>query len=213
MPEINLPTKGTQDEIKTKVDAIQTALPTLGKKLRRQVFENNGTFAVPAGVTQVFLTGGGGGGGGGGHAGSTIAGAGGTTTFGTLKSLIGGARGNGTDNGVPGASGGPGGTDGERGTAEKGGHGGSAAYYQGGYGNGTSYSTAGKGAYCSGGGGSDKSSNGQGGGGGGAGDFVINFPVSVTPGSNIPITIGIGGKGGNYAGDGGNGILTVEWWG
>ncbi|KPN89452.1 hypothetical protein [Lysinibacillus sp. ZYM-1] len=67
--------------------------------MKTKVFTTNGTFVVPAGVTEVYLTGGGAGGGGGGysnvggtatyHTGAT----GGATSFGTLLTLPGGAGG------------------------------------------------------------------------------------------------------------------------
>lgn len=72
---------------------------------------------------------------------------------------------------------------------------------------------AGHGAWGGGGGGA-----GLGDGGGGAAAMVMSS-YSVTAGTTLTITIGVGGKGGisgtgtntYYSGDGGNGIVIIEW--
>lgn len=48
-----------------------------------------------------------------------------------------------------------------------------------------------------------------GGGGGSAGNYIINYPVTVTPGGTVAITIGEGGAGGTGIGDGIDGENTV----
>ncbi|MFJ8102785.1 hypothetical protein [Lysinibacillus sp. NPDC096212] len=201
MPEIQLPTKKTQDEIKTKVDSINTSLATVGKRLKSKVYTENGTFVVPAGVTEVYITGGGAGGGGA-DSNANSGKAGGTTSFGALLSLSGGAGGN---YGSGGLSGGLGGSQGGYPIVttpnNTGGIGGGSGFYP-------PTGTFANGAYCCGGGG-----NGSGSGGGG-GHFVADYPVTVTPNTSIPITIGVGGNPGGpgSVGKGGNGILTVKWW-
>lgn len=225
MPEINLPTAVKQDQIKTKVDSIDTRvinintkLDTVGKRLRARVFTSNGTFLVPPGVTEVYLTGGGGGGAGGSPS-STYqsANSGGTTSFGNLKSISGGRGGSsGGPEGFGGLSGGPGGSNGQSGAKldveNKSGDGGNSGPYTGGYGakKGTRSSP---GQYCSGGGGTEAGDVAFCPGGGGGGDFIYDFPVTVTPGTTINVTIGSAGNS-PYGGlaNGGSGILTVKWW-
>lgn len=213
--------KTTTNATKTAVDNIITKINAgVGKVLKSKVFTSNGTFVVPLGVNEVYLTGGGAGGGGGGT--TDNGGTGGSTSFGNLKTLPGGAGGiSGANGGLGGNSGGPGGTGGSSGGADVsqglgGGDGGSSGIYRGGFGAKSEHaSTAQSGAYCSGGGGIyiiNSSSNNCAGGGGG-GDFIYDFPITVTPGSNISITVGIGGSnGGASSGKGGNGILMVKWW-
>lgn len=229
MPEINLPTKNTQDQIKQGVDSIITTLPTIDKTLRSRVFTSSGTFTVPAGVTQVYLTGGGGGGGGGGsHTNDSDGGAGGITSFGSLKSISGGSGGkNGVNSGTGGARGGMGGVPGQSGTKflagslepyGTGGDGGASGWYQAGTGgSGPDFNrNATPGAYCCGGGGAttgNPSSIPLAGGGGGGADFIVDFPVSVTPGQVINVTIGASGTAGSSrAANGGSGLLIVKWW-
>lgn len=211
MPEIQLPTKAIQDYIKLQVDKIVTDLPKSGKKLRSKVYADyyvtDYKFVVPAGVTEIYITGGGAGGGGavGGAAGSAGS-AGGTTSFGSLLSLPGGGGGSETS-GSAGMAGGPGGASGGftsySSPQNNGGTGGGSGYYP-------STPIRGNGAYCCGGGGY------AGGPGGGGGHFVIDYPLAVTPGAVYHITIGKGGYGGGSTFDvlckGGNGILIVKWW-
>lgn len=225
MPEINLPTAGKQDQIKTKVDSIDTRLinintklDTVGKRLRSRVYTSDGTFIVPPGVTEVYLTGGGGGGAGGSP--SSIfppAGSGGVTSFGGLKSISGGRGGSsGGADGYGGAPGGPGGSRGESGiklvTEIKSGDGGNSGPYTGGYGA-TRGTISTPGQYCSGGGGADAGDVAFCPGGGGGGDFIYDFPVTVIPGATINVYIGTAGAS-PYGGsaNGGPGILTVKWW-
>lgn len=192
MPEIQLPTRQTQLAIEQKVNTINNSMGTVGKRLRSKVYAdysvNDYKFVVPAGVTEIYITGGGAGGGGavGGAAGSAGS-AGGTTSFGSLLSLPGGGGGSETS-GSAGMAGGPGGGSG---------------YYP-------STPIRGNGAYFCGGGGY------AGGPGGGGGHFVIDYPLAVTPGAVYHITIGKGGYGGGSTFDvlckGGNGILIVKWW-
>jgi len=203
------------------------------KVMKSQVFTTNGTFTVLAGVTAVYITGcGGGGGGGGGYLtqdginGSS----GGVTSFGALKTLSGGGGGG---KGLAGRGGARGegygfGSDGGYGKLEgsvglgSGGQGGGGLYSLtaapgGDYADGDATGGA-KGAPGSGGSGSSGYLSKGGGGGGGAGDFCVDFPLTVVPGTVYTITIGIGGTGGfsggggNPAGSGGPGLLIVKWW-
>lgn len=200
MPEIQLPTKAIQDYVKAQVDKIVTDLPKSGKKLRSKVFTSTGTFEVPAGVTELYLTGGGGGGGGGWNA--SPGKAGGTTSFSYYKSLSGGGGGT---YGAAGLEGGPGGSAGGYPTLtspeNSGGWGGGSGFYP-------PTPPRGDGAYCCGGGGDGAGS------GGGGGDFVIDYPIYPNPGSVHTITIGEGGQTGGTSGRGfgGKGILIIKWW-
>ncbi|MER2039728.1 MAG: hypothetical protein ABS944_16395 [Solibacillus sp.] len=223
----NFPTYEKQELIKTGVDAIKSAVDagTIGKTPRRQVFTANGTWTAPAGVTKIFVTGGGAGGGGGYVGNESVAGTGGITSFGSLFSLTGGGGGTGSSNILNGQAGVAGGSGGQSGgylvhNATTGlqtlGNGGSVALFKGG-----SSSTDGtisrknykNGGYCCGGGAAGLNG---GAGAGGSGDFVVNYPLTVSPGTSYPIVIGLGGAGvsasTSSAGDGGNGILIVEWW-
>ncbi|MGE6515206.1 hypothetical protein [Lysinibacillus sphaericus] len=191
---VNVASYEQAEEIKTKVNNINTSMATVGKKLRSKVYTANGTFIVPAGVTEVYLTGGGAGGGGAkdGNGGT----AGGLTSFGAYLALPGGA-GAGSGGSLPG---GAGGGQGGFSVSNSGGIGGSSGWYKGG----ESRAIA---PYCCGGGGATT------GWGGGGGHFVIDYPVTVDPGRSITVTIGVGGTGGAMGGaNGGNGILTVKWW-
>ncbi|TKI72022.1 hypothetical protein FC756_03165 [Lysinibacillus mangiferihumi] len=233
MPEINLPTQAVQAQIKAKVDNIDNTtkdiqtkvttmnntLPTIGKKLRSRVYTVNGTFVVPAGVTEVYLTGGGGGGGAGGPSSSYGSGtSGGVTSFGTLKSMSGGRGGDvaGSNPNQGGGAGGPGGGVGGGGSnitvAMISGDGGNSGPYTGG--KGSCYESSNTpGMYCSGGGAPRAGDVRYAPAGGGGAEFIYDFPVTVTPGATVNVTIGGPGRcpfGGN--GDGGSGILTVKWW-
>ncbi|WP_107924354.1 hypothetical protein [Lysinibacillus parviboronicapiens] len=247
MPK-NLPSYETQQEIKTAVNGIKTttdstqisvnqikqnvenvstqiANKNTSKVLKSKTYTSNATFTVPAGITEVYITGGGGGGGNGDTVVSKNGSSGGATSFGSLLTLSGGAGGIGGNfdpgTGVGGAAGGPGGQNGESDGYVNGqsrswyGKGGDSGPYFGGitapY---PKYVVAARnGGYCSGGAGGAQGHGFWYAGGGGGGDFVYDRPVSVTPLSNISITIGTGGAaGGPHSGTGGNGILTVKWW-
>ncbi|WP_431808812.1 hypothetical protein [Lysinibacillus sphaericus] len=221
---------GKSDQIKQGIDNIsaQIANKNTGKVLKSKTYTTNGTFTVPAGVTEVYITGGGAGGGGGCVSVPDVKSgtSGGTTSFGSHLSLPGGGGGAAAlaYYATGGLAGGKGGSPGyfysywqTLNVLVQIGNGGNGGYYNGGAGSwaestGSVFHT---GAYCSGGGGVLKSTGGAAAGGGG-GDFVINKEVQVTPLTTIPITIGKGGSGGSAggisAGNGGDGILTVEWW-
>lgn len=230
---------GKSDQIKQGVDNIsaQIANKNTGKVLKSKTYTTNGTFTVPAGVTEVYITGGGAGGGGGtsdsinsqsGYSGSP-------TSFGNLLTLSGGGGGGALPNNgsTPGGSpGGPGGESGGCGFTVNGlkfGNGGNSGPYFGGRAQDVANNLVNalikgsrNGGYCSGGAAANYTTQGVGvAGGGGGGDFVYRRNVSVTPSTTITVTIGTGGAGGrpvpnqNFEGDGGtggNGILTVEWW-
>ncbi|WP_431811564.1 hypothetical protein [Lysinibacillus sp. FW12] len=228
-------TKNGVDEIKQGVGNIsnQIANKNAGKVKRSVTFLASGRFAVPAGVTEVYITGGGAGGGGAcglrdsqGGAG----GAGGVTSFGTALTLAGGGGAQPGDivRQFPGVAGGQGGQSGGITQSEDqaigiGGFGGNSGPFFGGIGRQYSaplvpYESPNcHGGYCSGGGGTVITYYAPGGGGG---DFVYQRPIAVTPLSWVDVTIGIGGAAGStiyngfpiYAGRGGNGILIVEWW-
>lgn len=215
--EINI----KSDQLKQNVDNISTQIANknTGKVLKTLTFTSNSTFTVPAGVTEVYITGGGagGGGGGGGGAGATSGSAGQVTSFGNLLTLSGGGGGQPSPSSA-GLAGGAGGCDGSFGitvgTNGAGGHGGSSGIYtgpNGGVGPGA------KAMFCCGGAGGGSSQY-SGGPGGGGGDFVYNRPLTVTPLISYNIIIGIGGSNGSLGvngysgGRGGNGILNVSWW-
>lgn len=192
-----------------------------GGRRKTQTFTANGTFKVPEGVTEVYITGGGAGGGANAYSGgSYFAGQAGTpTSFGSLLTLSGGGGGG---IGVGGAAGGMGGSQGGGGQALgsvneifNGADGGGSGYFTGGKGA-QSGQKGGDGMYCCGGGGGAYSgtSGSFACSGGGGGDFVIDRRVPVTPLSEIAITIGKGGAAGmsNISGKGGDGILIIEWW-
>ena len=234
------PDKATQLEIKQGVEEVKRDIndisvkienKNVGKVLKSKTFTENGIFTVPAGVTEVYITGGGAGGGGGAsQGGSSIAGAGGAggiTSFGSLLSLNGGAGGIGSPgnliDALGGVAGGPGGQPGQgpynnHGTGSFGaGNGGNSGPYHGGYGAAAPSQASKNGGYCSGGGAAvAANSTTSVAGGGGGGDFVYDRKVTVTPLTDLPVTIGTGGSGFNAAGyvggKGGNGILTVKWW-
>lgn len=220
---INLPNYERQTTILNNTQEILYGLSGAGKVPRKQVFTENGTWTAPSGVTRVFVTGGGGGGAGSLYNGTTnTAQSGGITSFGTLLSLSGGGGGSSNSNilqAYGGKAGGPGGQNGglvhySGGSNLLIGVGGNAGPFFGGYGSVNSSVTADKnGGYCSGGGASALSGAA---GCGGSGDFVTDYPLQVTPGTSYAITIGQGGiatvSGNASAGNGGNGILIVEWW-
>lgn len=236
MPEIALPTKTIQDRIDARVLEILNKVNTgVGKTLRRRRYVSNGTFVVPSGVTEVFITGGGGGGGGASMINASVAPSngllGGTTRFGNLLALNGGTGGTGAvvfSNHAPGEAGGAGGEAGKyainyaaSGNNIISGDGGNSGPYFGG--RGTQRYVASKrflyhGGWCSGGAGASNNVSFCAGGGGG--DYVEKYPLTVTPLTTYNITIGQGGAGGAtgsgvdtvYAGNGGQGIMFVEWW-
>lgn len=207
------------DQIKQDVDQINSKLNNAsGKTLKSVYYDTNGTysFQVPSGVTTVYITAGGAGGGGGNPAGQT-GGTGGATSFSNLLTLSGGGGGL-TVGGVAGGKGasqGSGGIVGSAGVAlVQGGAGGSSGFFSATLGGGGS--SGANGANCCGGaGGANSSANGTAAGGGG-GAFVYRKPLTVTALSTHTITIGTGGAGGGTmpgrGGDGGDGMMLIEWW-
>jgi hypothetical protein len=206
-----------------------------------QIFTSNGTFTVPSGVTEVYITAVGGGGGGGGGASDTNAGLqGGNGSSSSFGNIV-----------VCGGTGGLGGVWGEAvntqqplnncvsgfigATSKAGTYAGTGASSilgipggAGGYnclaGNCTVGSPGVEFGTSGGGGGGSSCSSGvfeSGGNGGNSGGFIVNYPVSVTPGAKISVTVGSGGSGGGvtpYGGctgsDGGAGALgevIVQW--
>jgi|GEM_PF-2234983 len=226
---------GKSDQIKQGVDNIsnQIANKNAGKVLKSKTYTTNGTFTVPAGVTEVYITGGGAGGGGGSGDSQEISmgGSGTPTSFGNLLTLSGGGGGSailgpaGSAGGMPGGSGGQAGICSLSASGFRFGNGGNSGPYFGGIAQNipSNYVSvvimkSRDGGYCSGGAGSNYTSAEVGSAsGGGGGDFVYDYPITVTPLSTIVVTIGVGGLGGNNqshgrGGNGGNGILTVKWW-
>jgi len=202
----------------------------------KQMFTSSGTFNVPSGVTQVWVTVVGAGGGGGGPKDGTPGTAGGSSSFGPI-SASGGSGGRPSSSG--GSSGGSGGSSGEwsrrhmyapTAWANLGGDGGGTVFGTGGFGGQSGYAVwerftgdtgSGYGAGGGGAGGSNALSAsvcqaGSGGGGGGVGFMEA---LSVTSGSSIPVTVGAAGAGGarggcSYNGGGGfgaPGMVLVEW--
>ena len=172
------------------------------------LYVSNGNFTVPAGVNQVTISISGGGGGGGSLSSSGAGSDGGTSSFGTLLTAIGGKGGkNGDANsgGQGGLAGGIGGNNGNAGSNSGfGGKGGNSLFGTGGQANADLFTSASNGGgYGSGGGG------GFDGGGGGGAQAYNNTVISVTPGQVIPITIGNGGAGStgdsSFFASGGNG--------
>lgn len=229
MTAYNLPNYERQTEILNKTNDIKFAIDsgTIGKTPRKQIFTTNGTWIAPAGVTRVFITGGGAGGSGSAIAQSTATQglAGGTTSFDTLLSLVGGAGGIANanqGNAIGGLPGGPGGQMGgiyfpsNTSNSNTDSVGGASGPYFGGKSSPSLLPPINrKGGYCSGGGAFGIGSGAAGAGGGG--DFVFDHQLTVVPGTSYTITIGIGGAsveaGGYQSGAGGNGILILEWWG
>lgn len=234
--KIYIADKLTQDQIKQGVDSINTQIANknAGKVLKSKTFTTNGTFTVPDGVTEVYITGGGAGGGGAAvsSTATSVANgtAGGVTSFGSLLSLSGGQGGTGGDQAAsrPGLRGGPGGEHGgfailTGGSTVVAGGGGNGGPYFGGQPSVNLFNTASPqvgaaldGGYCSGGAGTATTALYAS--GGGSGDFVYDKQVQVTPLAVIIVTIGQGGQGAlvpgaaGRSGNGGNGILTVKWW-
>ena len=166
-------------------------------------FTASGGFLVPAHVRRVWVEAWGGGGGGAtaGFGGLN----GGTSSFGSAISSTGGQGGGQTGGigGVGGSAVGPFTINGQRGQNSGDGKaaGGDAPRGGGGGLDGTAPSGA------TPGGGGRGNTNGAGGSGGYASGWV-----SVTPGANLPITVGTGGgAGGAGAGVGGNGLVVVYW--
>lgn len=237
MAEITLPTKQQVADVKNDTEAILAAGG--GKVMRSKVYEANGTFVVPAGVTEVYLTGCGGGGGGGGAIGTGAGGGGGGASFvsdypvsvipnNTVNITIGnrGLKGIGRSGNYP------------DNTIQKGTSGGITSFgnllsLQGG---GGADSSGGAGAHpgtgvggFSGGRNSSEGVTGAsaiGGSGGNSGNFVGGVGGEETSRGGTGInggsaSIGAGGGGGStgasggLGGDGGNGgvgILIVKWW-
>lgn len=183
-------------------------------------FNSSGTFTVPTGITSIFVTGVGGGGGGGGGAGSEddpgsgsngSNGAASTITDGISFSCSGGSGGYGAIGTQGGEDREQGGGPGQNAVADSGGWGGAActtpqgSYGQGGHG--------GRG----GSGGSGALDGGGGGGGGGGGFSIIRQQFSVTPLTDLTVTIGAGGSGGAGGGNGtsgsngATGTILIEW--
>lgn len=239
MPEIALPTKLTQDQIKTIVDQIlvQVNQKNTSKTKRSLTFTSDTTWNVPNGVTEIYVTGGGGGGSGSAAVANTtgIKGRDGTDTVLTngvnVLRIKGGKGGelatasvySSTENG--GSAGGSGGQPG--GLAEtvnngnnivnRGGDGGNSGPYFGGrytsYAGSTSYRN---GNHCSGGAGYQPLAINVFSNGGGGAEFIYNKSFQVTPLSALSVVVGKGGdpvtSGGYFSGSGGNGIVTIEWW-
>ena len=210
--------------------AITILSPPSGKK----VFNSNGTFTVPVGVTEIFITACGGGGGGGSGANTSTTGSdgdsGGSTIISDLVTLPGGSGGKGAQNwingeGAGGSKGGIGGSDGNPGNTGSGtitainfpgsgGAGGSSLGAGGAGGKRDDYGCTGSYGGGGGGGGGGTASNGSGGGGGGGGACIIKQKYTVTPNQVINITVGTwGNRGayGNLGGSGGAGIVIIEW--
>lgn len=230
---INLPNYERQTEILNNTNEIIDELSRVGKTPRRQVFTTSGTWVAPLGVSLIFVTGGGGGGSG------SICGSseqmngisGGITSFGSILSLSGGGGGiaSASNTGIGGGAGGPGGQSGGVLTAgnssqpiSRNTDGGGAGYFKGGISSSWGYAAqhpSKDGGYCSGGGAIATNSGTAGGGtagAGGSGDFVMDYPLNITPGSSYNVVIGEGGPSieltSRFSGKGGNGILIIEWW-
>ena len=189
---------------------------SVGQLSGRQLFTASGTFTVPTGVTQVWVTLAGGGGGGGGVDGGNAT-AGGASSFGGYVSASGGGPGGsyGTG-GSGGASGGSGGSSGWASGSWLPSYfaaGGNSIYGVGGVpynmvSNIPASDVVGKG-FGGGGGGV------SGGGGGGADAKIAQLVTGLTPGETVSVTIGAGGVGGGsgyYIGAmGAPGFVLVEW--
>lgn len=180
----------------------------------KQVFTSNSTFTVPANVATLYVTmvGGGGGGGGCGCRSAGSGHTGGTTVFGAL-SAAGGGGGVQSNNPyqVIGGSGGAAPSGGFAGS--RGGYGDNARLIQMNgagslFGPGGTANTSGVNPGSGGGAGS-------GGGSGGSGAYYLDYPLSVTPGQRLTVTIGYGGAGAldplSPPGSGANGLVIVEW--
>ena len=198
--------------VHAKIKDLKTALESSGK-MKSQLFTSNGSFTVPAGVTVVWITaisGGAGGGGGinGGDYDSGKGGNGGVTSFGAFLSLIGGAGGGGASQYSGNIA--AGGTNSLTDVPP------SASYANGNPGN-TNNGAGGPGWYSSFGKGGDGGTGSRRGGGGASGVFIKDYPIPVTPGAAIPITIGspgspgVGNGGGRNGANGGPGALLVSW--
>lgn len=180
-------------------------------KRGKQLFTSSGTFTVPNGITQVWVSMAGGGGGGGGSSNGLT---GGTSSFGSYLSCSGGTGG--TFGGTGGSSGGPGGAKGGSGLNAlfccMGGVGGGSIFGAGGA-PGTFSSRAGQAAsrYGAGGGGGCLEED-CGGGGGGADSVIAQLVTGLTSGEQITVIVGSGGAGGtSYGGNGSQGFVLVEW--
>lgn len=176
----------------------------------RTTFTASGNLTIPAGVTQVIVTGQAAGGGGGG---STDGGDGGDLTFGpnggaVVLTLGGGKKGTAYSSGTPGVGGVGGGTGFNQGGA---GENGQDKTDIGGGVNPSSYSNAlggrgGPGMFGNlGGGGRGSDGTGLSGaaaGGGGAGEFTFRQVLTVTPSTQYDVTIGSVGTAGTTSGAG-----------
>lgn len=176
----------------------------------RTTFTASGNLTIPAGVTQVIVTGQAAGGGGGG---STDGGDGGDLTFGpnggaVVLTLGGGKKGTAYSGGTPGVGGAGGGTGFNQGGA---GENGQDKTDIGGGVNPASYSNAlggrgGPGMFGNlGGGGRGSDGTGLSGaaaGGGGAGEFTFRQVLTVTPSTQYDVTIGSVGTAGTASGAG-----------
>lgn len=236
MVSYNLPSYEKQLEILNATNEIKNVVgdpnANSGKTFKRQVFTENGIWTAPVGVTTIFVTGGGGGGGGAlFQATAYEGGSGGITSFGDKLSLSGGGGGSASASNAYAYGGAPGGSGGEPGgVLIMGGvnsmvvdsNGGSCGFFRGGKShtglNSTTHLPK-NGGYCCGGG-AAVSTSGAGAGAGGSGDFVISYPIEVVPGTQYEISIGLGGAAAQSpntpnarGGDGGNGILIIDWWG
>lgn len=241
MPEISLPTKLTQDQIKTIVDQIllQVNQKNTSRIKRSLTFTADGVWNVPNGVTEIYVTGGGGGGSGSSPNSTSSAntkGNDGTDTIltnGVNTLRLKGGKGGEVAGAAPfsstetgGNAGGNGGQAGRVATVSifnnnsyvSGGDGGNSGPYFGGrYSSFQGASASKNGNYCSGGAGGQAFSQSFYSNGGGGAEFVYNKTMRVTPLSELTITIGKGGESvvgtaGYHSGSGGNGIVTIEWW-
>lgn len=180
---------------------------------RSQIFTANGTFTVPTGITSIKVRGCGGGGGAGSSSGIGVSG--GTTSFGSYCSATGGSHGTTSAAGTGGAS-----SNGDIDLS-----GGSGGYYStslgGACGSATTASfffsgilggTPGSGSsvnatgYGNGGAGGTSTTRRSGGGAG----YFEKYITDLTPGTNITVTVGVGGRA-HATGNGSNGICIVEW--
>jgi hypothetical protein len=170
--------------------------------IRGEVFNSNGTFTIPTGITalKVTVVGGGGSGGadgfGSGATGGASSVASGTQSISTITAN-GGTGGGGAGGGGGSASGGD--------INARGGNGFTGPNGAGSFFGGGGAGFGGTGSVGGGGGGSTSP-------GGGSGGVAIKYLTSLTPGNTLSVTIGSGaGSTGSNSGPGGNGIVVFEY--